>query len=341
LIGIIYLENNLSEGAFTADRIEVLNVLSAQICISIDNAHLYESLDEKVRLRTAELNKKNIQLNTTLGKLKNTQSKLVSSEKMASLGQLTAGIAHEINNPVNFISGNIGPLTRDIEDIKELLLLVKSLENPENLREKLTKIRDFREEIEADYLFEEIELLLNGIKDGATRTKEIVLGLKNFSRLDEQDFKMADVHEGIDSTFTLLNNKLKNRIEVFRNYDPNLPRIECLPGKLNQVFMNILNNAMDAIEDTGEIHITTRQLDNKLEIRIRDTGSGMPKEVAEHIFEPFYTTKDVGAGTGLGLSITYGIIQQHKGDIRVESTPGEGTEFIIEIPMGGERREAG
>lgn len=341
LIGIIYLENNLSEGAFTADRIEVLNVLSAQICISIDNAHLYESLDEKVRLRTAELNKKNIQLNTTLGKLKNTQSKLVSSEKMASLGQLTAGIAHEINNPVNFISGNIGPLTRDIEDIKTLLLLVKDLENPENLRNKLTKIKEFREEIEAEYLFEEIELLLNGIKDGASRTKEIVLGLKNFSRLDEQDFKMADVHEGIDSTFTLLNNKLKNRIEVFRNYDPNLPRIECLPGKLNQVFMNILNNAMDAIEGKGEIHITTRQLDNKLEIRIRDTGTGMPKEVAEHIFEPFYTTKDVGAGTGLGLSITYGIIQQHKGDIRVESTPGEGTEFIIEIPMGGERREAG
>lgn len=333
LIGIIYLENNLTEGAFTADRIEILNVLSSQICISIDNAHLYESLDEKVRLRTAELNQKNVQLNTTLGKLKNTQSKLVSSEKMASLGQLTAGIAHEINNPVNFISGNIGPLTRDIEDIKELFLLVKDLESPENLRDKLTKIKDFRDEIEADFLFEEIELLLKGIKDGAIRTKEIVLGLKNFSRLDEQDFKMADVHEGIDSTLTLLNNKLKNRIEVIRDYDLNLPRIECLPGKLNQVFMNILNNAMDAMEDTGEIHISTKQQGDKLEIRMRDTGSGMPPEVAEHIFEPFFTTKDVGAGTGLGLSISYGIIQQHKGNIRVESTPGEGTEFIIEIPM--------
>lgn len=333
LIGLIYLENNLSEGAFTADRIEILNVLSAQICISMDNAHLYESLDEKVRLRTAELNKKNKQLNTTLGKLKNTQSKLVSSEKMASLGQLTAGIAHEINNPVNFISGNIGPLTRDIDDIKKLLLLVKDLEDPDHLREKLIKIKDFRAEIEADYLFEEIELLLNGIRDGATRTKEIVLGLKNFSRLDEQDFKMADVHEGIDSTLTLLNNKLRNRIEVFRNYDTNLPRIECLPGKLNQVFMNILNNALDAIGEKGEIHVSTKQRGKNLEIRMRDTGTGMPKEVTDHIFEPFYTTKEVGAGTGLGLSISYGIIQQHKGNIRVESTPGEGTEFIIEIPM--------
>lgn len=333
LIGLIYLENNLSEGAFTADRIEILNVLSAQICISMDNAHLYESLDEKVRVRTAELNKKNRQLNTTLGKLKNTQSKLVSSEKMASLGQLTAGIAHEINNPVNFISGNIGPLTRDIEDIKELLLLVRELEDPDNLREKLTKIKEFRDEIEADFLFEEIELLLKGIKDGAIRTKEIVLGLKNFSRLDEQDFKMADVHEGIDSTLTLLNNKLKNRISIHKNYHPNLPRIECLPGKLNQVFMNILNNAMDAMPDKGEIHIATRQIGEQLEIKIKDTGTGMPKEVADHIFEPFYTTKDVGEGTGLGLSITYGIIQQHKGNIRVESTEGVGTEFIIEIPM--------
>ncbi len=333
LIGLIYLENNLTEGAFTSDRIEILNMLSAQICISIDNAHLYESLDEKVRARTAELNKKNKELNSTLGKLKNTQSKLVESEKMASLGQLTAGIAHEINNPVNFISGNIGPLTRDIEDIRELFLLVKELDPPDNLREQLTKIRDFRDEIDADFLFEEIELLLKGIKDGAIRTKEIVLGLKNFSRLDEQDFKMANVHDGIDSTLTLLGNKLKNRIDIHKDYAPNLPHIECLPGKLNQVFMNILNNAMDAIEGEGEIWISTRQLDEMLEIRFKDSGSGMPQEVADHIFEPFFTTKDVGKGTGLGLSITYGIIQQHKGDIRVSSVPGEGTEFVIEVPM--------
>ena len=333
LTGLIYLENNLTIGAFTQDRIEIFRLLSSQIAISFENARLYEHLDEKVRLRTKELDRKNRQLASTVNKLQSTQSQLVQSEKMASLGQLTAGIAHEINNPINFVTGNIGPLTRDIEDIKDLLLKIKELETATNIRESLKKVQEFREEIDADFLFEEIEMLLAGMRDGANRTKEIVLGLKNFSRLDEQDFKMADVHDGIDSTLTLLNNKFKGRITVHKDY-ATIPRIECLPGKLNQVFMNLLNNALDALPESGEIFITTKEEpDEKLMISIRDTGVGMDEEVLEHVFEPFFTTKDVGAGTGLGLSISYGIIQQHKGEITASSVLGEGSEFTIRIPM--------
>lgn len=333
LTGLIYLENNLTIGAFTQDRTEIFRLLSSQIAISFENARLYEHLDEKVRLRTKELDRKNRQLGATLGKLQSTQSQLVQSEKMASLGQLTAGIAHEINNPINFVTGNIGPLTRDIEDIKELLMKVKALETSTNISESLKEVKEFGEEIDTDFLFEEIEMLLTGMRDGANRTKEIVLGLKNFSRLDEQDFKMADVHDGIDSTLTLLNNKFKGRITVHKDY-ATIPRIECLPGKLNQVFMNLLNNALDAMPEIGEIFISTKEEEGEmLRISIRDTGAGMKEEVLEHIFEPFFTTKDVGAGTGLGLSISYGIIQQHKGEITATSTLGEGSEFIIRIPM--------
>lgn len=335
LIAVIYLENDLTEGAFTSERVEVLRVLSAQMAISLDNARLYEQLDEKVKARTRELNKKNQELANTLIQLQSTQSKLLESEKMASLGQLTAGIAHEINNPINFITGNIIPLSRDIEDLKELLSKVDELEDNLNLKEALEEVIEFKEEIDAEYLFEEIELLLKGIHEGAIRTRDIVAGLRNFSRLDEDDFKYADIHEGLDATLMLLNSKLKRGIEVKKNY-ANLPKISCLPGKLNQVFMNILNNSIQAILEKdindGVITLSTSLENNTVEIRIQDNGIGMEEEVRKRIFEPFYTTKDVGQGTGLGLSITYGIIERHNGTIEVESEKGVGTVFIIRFP---------
>ncbi|MEZ4686071.1 MAG: ATP-binding protein [Bacteroidia bacterium] len=338
LSGVIYLENNLTRSAFTEDRIEVLRILSAQIGVSIENALLYASLDEKVRQRTRELNDTNEKLNKTLQQLKSAQGQLVQSEKMASLGQLTAGIAHEINNPINFVSGNIGPLTRDIADLKELFEKAFSLKEAENVQQALEELENLREEIEADALFDEVDSLLKGIKEGAMRTKNIVAGLKNFSRMDEEEFMLADVHDGLDSTLVLLQNRLKNRITVDKDYEENLPRISCLPGKLNQVFMNILVNATQAIEGEGTITVKTEALRkgtvaDRVRISISDTGSGMDEETVKRIFEPFYTTKDVGQGTGLGLSISYGIVQQHDGNIEVSSKPGEGTRFMITLPV--------
>lgn len=335
LLGVIYLENQDVPGTFTPERVEVLNILSSQMAISIENARLYEHLDEKVRGRTQQLNQKNQELAKTLNKLQSAQQKLVQSEKMASLGQLTAGIAHEINNPINFVSGNINPLIRDIGEVRELLHMINELDAAEDREKAIEAIKAYRDEIDADFLFEEIEMLLDGIRDGAKRTKEIVAGLRYFSRLDAEEFLLADLGECLDSTLTLLNNKIKNRIEIIRDYG-DIPKVKCLPGKLNQVFMNILNNAIQAIPQKGSIRLETRIQGKYAEISIQDSGVGMPPDVQQRIFEPFYTTKDVGEGTGLGLSISFGIIEQHDGTIEVNSTPGEGSKFIIRIPIDRE-----
>lgn len=278
-----------------------------------------------------ELNQKNYELKETLDNLKSTQAQLVDSEKMASLGQLTAGIAHEINNPINYVAGNISPLKLDLKDLKKLIAKFRELDDCKNINDKIEEIKELRNELDIDFLFEEIDNLLKGIDEGAKRTKDIVSGLRIFSRLDESDFKQADIHEGIDSTLILLNNKLKNRIKVIKEF-ATMPKIECLPGKLNQVFMNILNNSAQAIEGEGEILIKTKMIDDNVIISIKDNGPGIPEKVKKHIFEPFFTTKDVGSGTGLGLPITLGIIENHDGKIEVNSSPGEGSEFVITLP---------
>ena len=307
---------------------------------------------EAVAEQAALLEEKNKALNQALEQLKATQSQLVESEKMASLGQLTAGIAHEINNPINYVKNNVGPLKRDFADIKALFLLIRQLkEDQVGLKRAVLKVQQFAEEIEADYLFEEMEALLRGIEEGAQRTKVIVDGLKTFSRSEKDHFKAVDIHAGLDSTLTLLNNKLKDRIEVERVYSE-MSFVECLPGKLNQVFMNILSNAVQAIEQRskeegrsrgeilGKISIRTDRAQHCLpgaqdcvRIAIQDDGVGMKPEVKNRIFEPFFTTKDVGEGTGLGLAITFGIVEQHRGRIEVRSAPGEGSTFTIILPF--------
>ncbi len=279
-------------------------------------------------------------LRTTHNQLQQAQTQLVEAEKMASLGQLTAGIAHEINNPINFVSSNISPLKQDVNELHELIQKVKNLPAQADKDHAIQEIDRYLDDIDAPYLFNEIQELLSGIEEGANRTKDIVVGLRNFSRLDEEEFKETDIHQGIDSTLTLLNSRMKRRITVHRDYHP-LPLVQCLPGKLNQVFMNILTNAIQAIEGKGEIFIATRNISasnglhpvDKVSISIRDTGIGMEEGVRKRIFDPFFTTKDVGQGTGLGLSISYGIIEQHHGHIDVKSTPGEGTTFCIYIPV--------
>ena len=294
-----------------------------------------QELEEKskgLENQKRKIENKNKQLQAAMKKLKEAQNQLVQSEKMASVGQLTAGIAHEINNPINFVSSNISPLKRDLEDILKLLDMCTYAAKSEDPENHITKIEEFKKEIEYDLILAEVKQLLNGIEEGARRTMEIVRSLRNFSRLDEGEKKLADINEGIDSTLLMLRNQLKNRIEIEKEFG-SLPQLLCYPGKLNQVFMNILNNAGQSIEGQGKIFIFTEYKNNNIIIKIKDSGKGMSKKVASHIFEPFFTTKDVGKGTGLGLSISYGIIQEHNGEIKVKSAVGKGTEFTITLPV--------
>ena len=299
--------------------------------LSETNQELEEN-SKRLEKQKLKIENKNEQLQLTLQKLKEAQNQLVQSEKMASVGQLTAGIAHEINNPINFVSSNVSPLKRDIGDIMKLLELCSYDPAKDDLHNKFDKIEKFKKEIEYDVILEEVNQLLSGIEEGAGRTMEIVRGLRNFSRLDEGEKKLADINEGIESTLLMLRNQLKNRIEVVKNFG-SLPQLPCYPGKLNQVFMNIINNAGQSIEGNGTISISTSYVKKNIRVSIKDSGKGMSPEVASHIFEPFYTTKDVGKGTGLGLSISYGIIQEHNGEIKVKSKLEEGTEFIITLPV--------
>lgn len=293
-------------------------------------------LEKKIQERTVQLQQTNDNLESTLKKLKESQSQLVDAEKMASLGQLTAGIAHEINNPINFVKSNIKPLQLDIEDLKNLIKKYEEMQEG-NFVDKTGEIQAFRDEIDFDYVMDEIKLLLTGIEDGATRTADIVKGLRTFSRLDEGDLKEADIHEGINNTLMLLNHTIPKNFSVVKNYQ-DIPKIECYPGKLNQVFMNLLTNAIQAMNSVKagkekKIIISTERRNEHVVIRIADTGPGIPEEVRDKIFEPFFTTKEVGEGTGLGLSIVYNIIEKHHGKIAVLSEEGKGTEFVITLPL--------
>ncbi|HSJ66789.1 MAG TPA: ATP-binding protein, partial [Anditalea sp.] len=288
-------------------------------------------LEEKVLSRTHELE-------VTLRNLQNTQTQLVNQEKMASLGQLTAGVAHEINNPINFVSSNINPLKRDISDLIEIMDAYRQMGIKEFSPETLKELKNLEKEIDLDYVKEEIDQLLQGMEDGAKRTVEIVKGLKLFSRIDEQDVKKVDLHAGISSTLVLLNSSMSNKIKIIKDFGE-VPMVDCLAGKINQVFMNIVNNAVHALTENLEINpnpvivIKTSTEGEYAKIEIIDNGPGIPEHVKERIFEPFFTTKAVGKGTGLGLSIVYSIIEKHHGTLDVETVPDAGTSFIIKLPI--------
>ncbi|MBE9143375.1 PAS domain S-box protein [Planktothrix mougeotii] len=273
------------------------------------------------------------------------QSQLIQAEKMSSLGQLVAGVAHEINNPVNFIYGN---LTHAQEYTDILLSLIKLYQD--HYPNPSPEIIDFSEEWDINFLIEDIHNILKSMKMGANRIREIVLSLRNFSRLDEAEMKAVDIHEGIDNTLLILHNRLKDNsqrqaIQVLKKYG-RIPLVECYAGQLNQVFMNLISNAIDALESSSysltqqqqnphQITIQTELFDPQwIRIKIADNGIGMPETVKSNLFNPFFTTKPVGKGTGLGLSISYQIIvERHKGSIQCNSELGQGTEFIIEIPL--------
>ncbi|ASU36460.1 sensor histidine kinase [Mucilaginibacter xinganensis] len=331
-----------------ADRINILKREKAEsqaeaLEIARENERIIREqnvmLELKVNERTAELSESNFELNKILTDLKQTQSQLVESEKMASLGQLTAGIAHEINNPINFVTSNIKPLNRDIEIMFEAFSVIENVSlSDATATDKQKQINDYKEELDFDYLTLEIRQLINGINEGATRTAEIVKSLRIFSRLDEDDLKKADINEGLESTMIIANNMLHNKIKIIKEYGI-LPKIECYAGKLNQVFLNIIANAVYAVHkkfgenEGGEITISTSHDDKNVYVKIADNGAGMDAQTQKRVFEPFFTTKDVGEGTGLGMSIAYNTIKKHNGIISVDSIEGKRTEFVLQIPI--------
>jgi len=277
-----------------------------------------------------------------LRELKTTQSLMLQSEKMASIGQLAAGIAHEINNPTGFVSSNLYSLGRYHKDINELIGEYRSLvsglgeamgvgQDGACVSEKLDRIAALAKEIDIDFILDDTPNLIKESVQGTERIKKIVNDLKNFAHPGEDKPKLADINQGLESTLNVVWNELKYKAKVIKEYGE-VPQVECYPQQLNQVFMNLLVNAAHAIEKEGEIKIATRALDGKVEIAISDTGAGIPEENLPGIFDPFFTTKVVGKGTGLGLNVAYNIIQKHKGTIDVESEVGRGTTFIISIP---------
>ncbi|AFZ24300.1 putative ATPase [Cylindrospermum stagnale PCC 7417] len=346
LIGIVYLENCLTVGAFTPERLQILKLLSSQAAISLENAQLYANLEAKVAVRTQELNEKNLRLEQTLQELKLTQTQLIQTEKMSSLGQMVAGIAHEINNPVSFIQGNLTQIDEYTQDLLTFINLYYKI-YPNTAPE----LDDFLANIDFNFIKEDIPKTLASMKVGTRRIREIVLTLRNFSRLDEAEMKPVNIHEGIDSTLLILQSRLQAKpghpaIEIIKDYG-DLPLVECYAGQLNQVFMNILINGIDALDkfnqertaaisnNPSKIIISTQVVNSDwVAISIKDNGIGMSADIKHRLFDPFFTTKPVGGGTGLGLSISYQIVvDKHHGKIECFSEPGKGAEFVVEIPF--------
>ena len=305
--GVIQVLNKHA-GTFTEQDREVLELIAAEAGVAIENARIYATLEERVRERTAELRTANAQLTETLAELRRAQAQLVQSEKMAALGNLVAGVAHEINTPLGAITSNTDVVLRGLARLAP--------EVPASRAETLRIVED----------------LLRNSAEACRRIAVIVTNLRTFARLDEAEWKTADLREGMDSTLALVEHLHRGRIEIVREY-ATVPPTACHPGQLNQVFMNLLVNAIQAIDGPGTIHVRLGVEDRSLRIDVEDTGAGIAPEHLDRVFDPGFTTKGVGVGTGLGLAICHRIVQAHAGTIGVTSRPGAGSMFTVRLPL--------
>ncbi|HRD92679.1 MAG TPA: ATP-binding protein [Accumulibacter sp.] len=270
-----------------------------------------------------------------IGKLEAAQNQLLQSEKMASIGQLAAGVAHEINNPVGFVNSNLQSLKRYCEQMLHLIATYQSAEAQISDAALLSTITALKQALDIEFLQEDLPALIKESEDGLVRIKKIVEDLKDFSHVDESDWQHADLNAGLDSTLNVVWNEVKYKARVEKNYGK-LPTVECLAAQLNQVFMNLIINAaqsLDQAKGMGTITLSTGHQDDWVWVEVQDTGRGMSEDVKRRIFEPFFTTKPVGQGTGLGMSVSYNIVQKHHGRIELDSTPGQGTRFRVWVPV--------
>lgn len=291
-----------------------------------------QSSNEELKSTNEELNSINEELSVTLEQLNETQSQLFQSEKMASLGVLTAGVAHEMNNPINFVYAGVNSLKKDLNDLIPILNKLKELNNSTDLI-LLNNIIELKDKYSFDEAYKALVQTINDIEIGAERTAEIVRGLSNFSRIEKEEVKNVCINFLIDETLILLKNKYKANIEIIKEYSNDLKTIDCFYSKISQAILNLLSNAIDAINEKGIIKIITKNESDNILISIQDSGVGIPKEIIDKIYDPFFTTKKVGKGVGLGLAISYRTIEEHNGTIECKSEIGKGTIFNIKLPI--------
>ncbi|MDJ1185237.1 sensor histidine kinase [Roseofilum casamattae] len=327
LWGLLCIHQCSRPREWTPTEIEFIGQISQQLSVAIQQSELLQKSKNQAE-----------ELQTTLVQLQKTQAQMIQTEKMVSLGHLVAGVAHEINNPISFIAGNLNYVEQYAND---LLAVLDGYQQA--YPDPVTSVKKVLEKYEIDFVREDLPETLASMKQGAKRIQHIVKLLRSFSRLDEAELKDVDIHEGIDSTLTLFNHRLESeeeqegeRIQIVKNYSQ-LPSISCYPAQLNQVFMYLIGNALDSLDDSHSSHpiieITTEIENDEITISIRDNGLGIPESIQAYIFDPFFTTKPPGKGRGLGLSISYQIIvEQHQGDLRFESLGGQGTTFSIKLP---------
>jgi signal transduction histidine kinase len=321
---------------FAAGDVELMTAVANHVALAVDRAESFQMIEEltrgledKVRVRTEQLRAANEELQAAYRDLQATQVQLVQREKMASVGQLVAGVAHELNNPIGFVYSNVGTLDDFVKRLRTMVDVYRAVPLPDA---EQARIDERWKELKVDYALKYLDSMIDGIREGAERARKIVRDLRVFARTDADVWQAVDLHEELESSLTLVNHLLKDRVAVNRVFS-RLPSVECVRSQIDQVFLNLLANAAQAIVGPGAITVETRLEGERAVVTVRDTGPGIPPDVMSRVFDPFFTTKPVGEGTGLGLSISYEIVKRHGGEIIAESPPGGGAAFTVRLPL--------